>query len=162
MTLPRRRATICGRHEPRQLGQRHDIDLQHGRDLFRLRAIEPAAVAEAGGVDQHVERNAARGKLLRQRGGRSGLAEIGGNNGDGGALGLERFGQGFHRLAAAGDQHEVMAVFRQFARELGADAARRAGHQRDGTRGQRPWHDTFPVRRPMNYRPTKAAARFST
>ena len=33
-------------HEPRQLGQRHDVDLQHRRDLFRIRAIEAAAVAE--------------------------------------------------------------------------------------------------------------------
>jgi hypothetical protein len=90
------------------------------------------------------EHNAARGKLLRQRGSRSGLGEIGGNDGNRRAVGLELFGQGFHRLAAAGDQHEVVAVFRQFARELGADAARRAGHQSDGTRGRH--HGTIPFR----------------
>jgi len=143
MTLPRRRATICS--STSRVSSVSATTLTWSMAAIfsgsarSKRPLSPRPVALIS-----TSSTTPRGKLLRQRGSRSGLGEIGGNDGNRRAVGLELFGQGFHRLAAAGDQHEVVAVFRQFARELGADAARRAGHQSDGTRGRH--HGTIPFR----------------
>jgi len=63
------------------------------------------------------------------------FAEIGGDDGDLGARCGELRCKRFHRLAATSDQHEVVPVFGGLARQFSTDAARRAGHQRNGTGG---------------------------
>ena len=96
-------------------------------------SIEPPGVAEAGIVDQRVDDDAAFVDELHQFGRASRLAEVGGNHGDLGARGMKLRGQRLHRLAAARHQHQIVAVLGGFARQLGADAARRAGDERNGT-----------------------------
>jgi len=97
--------------------------------------VEPAAVTDAGIVDEHVDGEAAGFHDLQQRGRAAGFAKIGGNDGDLGTGGIELCGKRLHRLAAAGDENQIVSVSRGLACKLRADAARRAGHKRNGTSG---------------------------
>ena len=78
---------------------------------------------------------ALRFKFPDQRGGGAALAKVGGDDGAPGADGLEFLGQRPHRLDAPGGKNEIVTVPRQFAREIGADAAGGAGDEGKGATG---------------------------
>ncbi len=119
--------------QAREFGERHDIDLQHRRDLRRIGLIEPSVVADARGVDQHVDREAARRDDLHQCRRAARYAEISGNDGDLRTRSVEFGRKGLHRFAAACHKHEIVSVVCGRARQFGADATRRAGDKGNGT-----------------------------
>ncbi len=120
------------KQQPGQLGQRHDVDLQHLADPERIGGVEPAVGAETGRVDQHLDGQTLRLDLPHQSGDGPTLAEVGGNDGAIGAESLQFIGQNPHRLEAPGGQNQVVTVFGQFTRQIGADAAGGAGDEGEG------------------------------
>src|SRR5436189_21402 len=60
----------------------------------------------------------------------SGFGEIGGNNDGARAVCLQLGGERLHCRHSARAEYEIVAVFRQLASEIGADAARSSGDQR--------------------------------
>ena len=85
----------------------------------------------AGIIDQDVDGHSLRLDLFHQAGGRAGLAEIRRDDDRARAMSFQLLGECFHRLDATSRHDQVVPIPGQLAREIGTDAARCAGHQRD-------------------------------
>jgi hypothetical protein len=86
------------------------VHLEHGVNLGWLDLIETTSGAEAGVVDQQVQAGQP-GDVLFEAGDAFAAGQVGGQRGGGdGIAGLKLGGQRFQALAAAGAQHQVVAL----------------------------------------------------
>ena len=105
-----------------------EVDGQNRRPILVLHAHEQAVAGDAGVVHENVQRPGGGLGLPDQLFHRSRIGEVAGD--DEGAL-AQFGGQRVERLAAGARQHHLRALPVQGAGDLGAQAAGRAGHQRD-------------------------------
>src|SRR5581483_1358243 len=119
----------------RQFGERADVEVDHAQRLLAVaRGGEPDQ-AEGGVVDDVLRLEVVRAQRLGDRLRGAGRGEVGDDHRRhartrGGDLRRQRL----ETVGAAGDQNEVVAVIREHARELGADAGRGAGDDGDGAK----------------------------
>ena len=118
-------------HQPRQLRQRDDIDLQQREFLLCRVFVEFAVEAEAGVVDQHVDGQIGGTHCVVQLLCCTGAAQIAGEYVHGHLVALAQFvGQLLQPLFVACHQDQIVMVFRQQPGEFFAQAGRCAGNQR--------------------------------
>ena len=124
-----------GQQQPRQLGQRHDVDLEDVADPCRVAAIKTPGRPEPGIVDQGVDRETAPRDLVGEARGCAGLRKIGRDHRHRAASLAQLAGERLHRRDAARRQNQIMPMPRQLARQRRANAARGAGDEGEGARG---------------------------
>ena len=127
---PLRRATIPGSRPLRELGERDDVHLDHRELHVERRLDERSKQAVAGVVDEDVDVHAKRPHAIDQRLHGAGSGQVGGDDVGSNAGGLSFLRQFAQLGLGAGDEHEVVPVFREDSSELEPDAARGAGDQR--------------------------------
>jgi hypothetical protein len=97
---------------------------------LRVHLIKPAYTSQSRIVHEDVDLQAASIECAGQLRGGSRLGEIAGDDDRGRTVSLHFGCERLHCRHCARAQHQIVTVFRQLAREIGADAARSSGDQR--------------------------------